>query len=614
MALKQLDPSPTVSMGNGWELVASEGGRSHQGIRATVTLFNGIAQACQTLALGDPAAQQALTTALAGIVGLPVVEVMQAMVQLTVAVEGVLRQMEAQGQAEAHSQATRLVALAMGAGVELFHTPEGEAYASMGVEGHTETWPLNVRGFRRWLARLFYTEEAKAPGGQAVQDALGVLAGKALFDGEEYPVYTRLAESNGAIYLDLANEAWQVVEVTASGWRVVDTPPVKFRRAKGMLSLPVPVPGGSLAALRPYVNVASEEDWRVLVSWLLAALRPVGPYPVLVIYGEQGSAKSSLVRVLRALVDPNKAALRTTPRDERDLVIAATNGWLIALDNLSHLSDWLSDALCRLATGSGFATRELYTDAEEVIFAAQRPIVVNGIEEVATRGDLLDRALTLSLPTIPDDQRQDEKVFWGEFEQARPQIVGALLDIVSTALQHLPTTTLSRKPRMADFALWSCAAAGACGWSAQDFLDAYQGVREAVHDLTLEASPVGPCVRDFAEQHSPWEGTASALLTALELRSQGGVATGGVTMQAPKAGSDVTTQKGWPKNGRALSNVLRRLAPTLRALGIAVTFDREPGGKRQRIIRLAHGTPQASQESQPPGAERASAEREQEMF
>jgi hypothetical protein len=229
--------------------------------------------------------------------------------------------------------------------------------------------------------------------------------------------------------------------------------------------------------------------------------------------------------VLRALVDPNTAALRTTPREERDLVIAAANGWLIALDNLSHLPDWLSDALCRLATGSGFATRELYTDADETIFAAQRPIVLNGIEEVATRGDLVDRAITLYLPTIPEDQRKDEKVFWEEFEQARPQILGALLDAVSTALQQLPQTTLSRKPRMADFALWSCAAAGACGWTAQDFLDAYQGVRDAVHDLTLEASPVGPVVRDFVQQHSPWEGTASELLTALETLAQGGVTT-----------------------------------------------------------------------------------------
>src|SRR5262245_60411988 len=387
MALRPLNPAVTESLGNGWELVASEGGRSNKGLRTSVTLFNGTAQACRTLAVGDQAEQQSVATEFAGMVGLEASAVAQALVQLAVAVEGMLRQMDTQGQDEDQSQATILVNLAIRAADELFHSAEGDAYATIDVEGHQETWLLKVRGFRRWLARLFYEEMRKAPGSQAVQDALAVLEGKALYDGPEYPVYTRLAAVNGTIYLDLGNPAWQAVEITPTSWQVMSTPPVKFRRAKGMLPLPVPATGGSLQRLRQFTNLSHDNDWRLVVSWLLAALRPTGPYPVLVVYGEQGSAKSSLVRVLRALVDPNTAALRTTSREERDLVIAATNGWLIALDNLSHLPDWLSDALCRLATGSGFATRELYTDADETIFAAQRPIVLNGIAEVATRVD-----------------------------------------------------------------------------------------------------------------------------------------------------------------------------------------------------------------------------------
>ncbi|MBM3226668.1 MAG: hypothetical protein FJZ47_23125, partial [Candidatus Tectomicrobia bacterium] len=315
MALKALDPSLSATLPHGWQLVASEAGRSSQGLRATVALWNGTARACQTLALGDHGAQHTLITLFAGLANLPPPELAQALTTLTVAVEGTLRQMETQGANDDKTQAQLLVDLAVAQCTALFHTPEGEAYASLPVEGHTETWLLRVKGFRRWLARLFYDARGKIPGGQALHDALTVLEGEAQYKGAEHPVFTRLAAQGDVIYLDMGNPQWQAVEVTAQGWRVLDQVPVKFRRARGMLPLPVPTTGGSLALLRDFLNLGSDEDWYLLVAWLLAALRPSGPYPVLVLYGEQGSAKSTQVRVLRSLLDPNAAALRTTPRD-----------------------------------------------------------------------------------------------------------------------------------------------------------------------------------------------------------------------------------------------------------------------------------------------------------
>mgnify|MGYP001567769299 FL=1 len=185
-----------------------------------------------------------------------------------------------------------------------------------------------------------------------------------------------------------------------------------------------------------------------MVAWLVAAFRPIGPYPVLDIEGEQGSAKSTTGRVLRALVDPNKADLRTVPRDERDLMIAAHNGWVVAYDNLSGIPLWLSDALCRLSTGGGFSTRELYTDTEEILIDVQRPIIINGIDAMIERGDLQDRTIPLVLPQIPSDRRRDEKEFWREFEAARPRLLGAVLDIVSVALGRVDSVRLARSPRM----------------------------------------------------------------------------------------------------------------------------------------------------------------------
>src|SRR5262249_24755294 len=160
---------------------------------------------------------------------------------------------------------------------------------------------------------------------------------------------------------------WSAIRVSRAGWSVVKTPPVRFRRARGMLSLPYPVLGSDVSELRDFLNV-EDDAFGLALAWLVAACLPAGPYPVLVLLGRQGSAKSSMARILRRLIDPNKCLLRSQPKDERDLAIAANNGWMIALDNLSDLPAWLSDALCRLATGGGFSTRQLYTDEDEKLF------------------------------------------------------------------------------------------------------------------------------------------------------------------------------------------------------------------------------------------------------
>lgn len=469
----------------------------------------------------------------------------------------------------APSQATQLIELAADAGAELFHTPDGEAYATIPVGERRETWPLRGPGFRGWLARAFYESAGGAPGAQAVQDALEVLKARAIWDGGEHTVACRLTTRDGAIYLDLCNERWEAVEVTGTGWRIVAEPPVKFRRTRGMLALPQPVAGGNVDDLRPFVNVASEEDWTLLVAWLLSGFFPTGPYPVLALHGEQGSGKSTRARLLRALVDPNTAPLRAEPRDVRDLMIAARNAWCLAFDNLSHLPPWLSDALCRLATGGGFATRELHSDFDETLFEAQRPLLLTGIEEVATRGDLLDRTILLSLPTIAGAHVRQEAELYAEFEAARPRILGALLDAVAGSLRRQPDVKLSSLPRMADFAVRVTAAEESLGWPSGHFMAAYDENRGAANDLVLEASPVGLAVCQLAEDGG-FEGRASELLTKLNERTD----------------EATTRRRGWPADGRALSAVLTRLAPNLRDAGLIVDRGKTSGSRSSRTITI----------------------------
>jgi hypothetical protein len=298
------------------------------------------------------------------------------------------------------NQADILIGLAQSA--ELFHTPDGTGSADLDINGHRETWPIRSKGFRRWLAHGYFRKTEGAPNSEALQAALNVIEAKAHFDASDRRVHIRTGGLDGRLYLDLVDETWQAVEIDATGWRVVDCPPVRFRRAAGMQPLPVPACGGSIETLRSFLNVKTDADFVLVVAWLLAALRNRGPYPVLVLAGEQGAAKSSFAAILRALIDPNTAPLRALSREDRDLFIIAGNGHVLAFDNVSGLPARISDTLCRLATSGGFAVRQVYTDTDEVLFDACRPVILNGIEDIVTRPDLADRGLIQTLDPIPE--------------------------------------------------------------------------------------------------------------------------------------------------------------------------------------------------------------------
>lgn len=463
------------------------------------------------------------------------------------------------------SQSTKLVAIAEKA--DLFHSPDGTAFASVAIENHVETWPVKSRGFRQYVAREFYQTEKTAARAQSIQDALGVINGKACFDGPEEPVFQRVAERDGSLWLDLGNRAWQAVQITIYGWRVIDSPPVCFRRSPGMLAHPSPIRGGKVKELEAYLNLQSQGDGVLVYSWLVAALRSRGPYPILNLLGEQGTAKSTASRVLRALVDPFTAPLRSAPRDERDLQIAARNSHIIALDNMSNLAPWLSDPLCRIATGGGLATRELYSDSDEIIFDAQRPVLLNGIEDVASRGDFIERSVIVYLAQIGEGQRQEETRFWSTFENARPRILGALLDAAVAGLNNVEVQ-LTRLPRMADFARWAVCTEGALGFPSGTFMGAYDQNRRDASSTALDSSPVVAPLIAFIEIENEWNGTALDLLRELERRSD----------------PEITRTRAWPKSARSFAGILRRLAPNLRAEGIAVSFVSREGGTGRRLI------------------------------
>lgn len=461
----------------------------------------------------------------------------------------------------AKNKATQLVELASEA--ELFHTPDDEAYITAPVNGHLETWPVKSDQLNRWLSQQFYLRYASVPGASALKDAALLLGAKACFDGKSVELYTRIGEHGGNIYIDIANDDWQVIEVTSEGWDVIDSSPVKFHRPSGMLELPVPQSGGDISQLKEFINLP-DDDFPLLIAAMLAAYRPSGPFPVLILRGEQGCAKSTAARVVRSLCDPNAAPLRAEPKDARDLVIAASNGWLLVYDNLSKVPVWLSDGLCRLSTGGGFSTRELYSDKGETVFNVQRPALLTGIETPTSRADLLDRSLVLELPVIPSNRRCTEADLLQKFELARPTIFGALLDGVSSALRNFSSTRLKESPRMADFARWATAAEEGLKWSPGTFMTAYAKNRQSTNDEVLE-DQLALAIRKLMELESLWTGSPTELLVELNK----------LVDEATRHSSD------WPGSPSALSAKLNRLAPCLREAGLSVERPKRSGQARR---------------------------------
>ncbi len=450
------------------------------------------------------------------------------------------------------SQRDKLIACAVDA--DLWHDADGTGYATLAVREHAEHYLLRSKGFRLWLGYQYYTTYKGAPGAQPMQDAMATLEAKARFEGEEHTPAVRIAHHGGNIYVDLADDDWRAIEITPRRWSLVSCPPVRFVRPRGLRPLPVPRARGTLDDLRRFLNVRTEGDFKLVLGWLVMAFNPRGPYPILVLNGEQGSAKSTAARLLRSIVDPNEAPLRSPPREERDLLVTARNSWMIAFDNLSSVREWLADALCRIATGGGYSARQLYSDSEEVIFEAMRPVILNGIPDLATRPDLADRAIILKLPNIDETKRRTETKLWADFDEAAGSILAFLLDAVSTGLKRRGEVQLDRIPRMADFCIWAEAAGAAFGWKPGEFTEAYQDNRAAAIGMTVTADMVAEAILALIEEVKEWQGTASELLDKLNLR----------------VSDQIKRSDQWPKAPNKLSNRLRRAAPGLRAMGLEV--------------------------------------------
>lgn len=472
------------------------------------------------------------------------------------------------------SAATVMVNLAKRDGTEFWHTPKQDFYVTFRKDGHKETHLIRSTATKLWLGTKFFEKKSIAPNVQAVQDATAVLEGLACYNGSEYEVYVRVGPYMDRVYVDLGSPDWKAIEITSDGWKVVDEAPIKFWRPKTMLPLPIPERGGNWNDLRNLANAKEKRTWIQSIAWLVQAYWPKGPYSFLNFGGEQGSGKTLLQVMLKMVADPSVTVLRRPPKDEKDLMIAAANERLPSFDNLSGMPEHLSDAFCGLSNGASLGTRMLYSNGEEHVLSARRPCVMNGIDTLTTRGDLLDRTMINELSKITEDDRKQEARIMVEFEKCRPKLLGLLLDATVVGLKRQSEIVVDKLPRMADFCIWVIACEPSLPWIQGEFLEEYKNARKDAYITLADSDQVAKAVYDLAILYEtpkvPWTGTATELLETLERNK------GIVYNHVPK---------GWPRTAGVLSNRLNRAAPALRSRG--VNIEKRSPDKNTKLIEIS---------------------------
>jgi hypothetical protein len=445
----------------------------------------------------------------------------------------------------------------------LFYDQYNDTYIAYDGDGSNVS-KINSKDSKLLVASLSYSQLGSPITSDASNRVLLTLAAKARFEGKLYPLEVRSVRRDDGLWYDLGSSA---VHITETGWRVTDQPPIIFKRFPHQKPQVVPARGGDIRALLKYVNITSKAEQVLFIVYVVAAFIPEFPHPLLILHGAQGAGKTTPMKLMKELIDPSVIGGLSAPKNLEGFVQTASHHSFLFFDNLSKMPEWFSDALARAATGDSFSKRELYSNDDDVFYRFQKTIALNGINQVVYKPDLLDRSILLNLVRIAPDKRKEAQVFWAEFEADRAAILGAILDVLSSAMAIYPTVKLAKLPRMADFTRWGYAIAEAAGFGGEAFIHAYNANIALQHDEAIEANPVAKAIVEFVKSKPDWEGTPAELYSLLGT-------------SAFKLG--ISQSSGWPRDAARFGRALTPIVPNLNAAGI----DLERSRSKDRLVTI----------------------------
>jgi energy-coupling factor transporter ATP-binding protein EcfA2 len=441
-------------------------------------------------------------------------------------------------------------------------------YTEAGVRRTMSIAPTGYCDFRGWFSAYCVDTAGLLPNGDLSTAAQTYFSHWVRSTGQKVKDYIRVGGKLGDLYLDIGNDANDAWHISANGIAKVSGGPshIRMLRGAGMLPLVDPdlsVPASEFPVLLKKFVAADDDTLMLLVAWLLGCLRPEGPYPVLTISGEQGSGKSTILRLMRRIIDPHALDMRTPPEDQRDLQAMVRNSFVLAYDNVSHITNKMSDALCVISTGTGAqGGRALYTNAEESAVRVCRPVAMNGIPDVVERGDLVDRSIHVHLPRIDPKHRRDDSEFWDAFHANHAKLLGSLMNAALIATQNYGNVVLAEKPRMSAFAVWVVAAEEAFGWPKGRLMEVYKRNRSAAENQMLEFHGLASAMLRMMENQKEFSGTYSDLIGQLEM--------------------NIGPREKLPQTSHSFAAELRRIRPALERCGLRFYSAGRSGSSTQK--------------------------------
>lgn len=460
-------------------------------------------------------------------------------------------------------------------GIELFHDNTGKTFAKIDCSTHKEIWPCDSVELRRRLELFCYEKRGEPASKDSISSILNILDAKARHEGEVKKVNLRIASygthGNYGISYDLSNKEWQKIKVTKNEWSISQDEDTLFRRFAHTGEQVTPIKGGNLEEILNFVNISHPNEQLLFLCYLVSCFVPNIAHPILVLNGQKGSSKSTIMRMLKTVIDPSPLTALSFSKKPDDLAIIFSQSWVTAFDNVSDISQEISDILCKVCTGESFAKRKLYTDEDSSIVSYQRCVIINGINNPAEKPDLLDRILLFNIEPISKEKRKPLSEIMERFSKTLPVILGGVFDTLSRAIKERENVGKDSLSRLADFDLWGRAIAKALGYNEADFKRAISMNITSQNQEAVKQSPLALLILAWGNKQS--DGTALEM-TASEL----------LVWLKPKAdmASIDTRSKAWPKSASALSRQLNEIAPSLAEYGIHIFHT---GDKRKICIK-----------------------------